>query len=386
MDARHIGRTIRQLGLLQIDYVNVLVPAHYQVLFSRLGPYRRSQLDDLVYRRRAFTEHWAHEASILPVERWPLFGHRRATHRVRPYSFETFLEERPDYVAWVLEEVRRRGPLAADEMPEQEGIPRRIVGSWFGSVSRAVLEAHFGRGVLAVARRRSDLGRVYDLTERVIPPEHHGREVGRDEAARAAAVGRPVARHRHRQRPGRLLSDADPGGQARSRRTGGGRRDPPVARRRLAGTGLSPPRARLPARIDASSLLSPFDPVVWHRPRAARCSISITGSRSSSRVPSDGGVVMSCRSCSEIASWPAFDLKVDRAGRRLLVLAAFLEPHARPDPVVTALAAELETWARWLGLDSVVVVENRGDLAKKLADAVRLHTARHDLARADSWE
>jgi uncharacterized protein YcaQ len=63
----HIRRTIRQLGLLQIDYVNVLVPAHYQVLFSRLGPYKRSRLDDLIYRRREFTEQWAHEASIVPV-------------------------------------------------------------------------------------------------------------------------------------------------------------------------------------------------------------------------------------------------------------------------------------------------------------------------------
>ena len=67
-----LRRTIRQLGLLQIDYFNVLAPAQYQVLFSRLGPYKESLLDDLVYRRREFTEHWAHEASIIPVETWPL--------------------------------------------------------------------------------------------------------------------------------------------------------------------------------------------------------------------------------------------------------------------------------------------------------------------------
>src|SRR5262249_57123319 len=72
VDAGHLGRTIRQLGLLQIDFVNVLLPAHYQVPFSRVGPYERSRLDDLVYRQRQFTEQWAHEASILPVESWPL--------------------------------------------------------------------------------------------------------------------------------------------------------------------------------------------------------------------------------------------------------------------------------------------------------------------------
>src|SRR5262249_22821472 len=83
VDARQFRRTIRQLGLLQIDYVNVLAPAHYQVLFARLGPYERAYLDDLVYRRREFMEQWAHEASILPVESWPLLRHRMEAHRVR---------------------------------------------------------------------------------------------------------------------------------------------------------------------------------------------------------------------------------------------------------------------------------------------------------------
>ena len=90
---RDLRRTIRQLGLLQIDYVNVLVPAHYQVPFSRLGPYEKSHLDDLVYRRREFTEQWAHEASIVPVESWPLLRHRMESHRVRPWEFEAFLDQ-----------------------------------------------------------------------------------------------------------------------------------------------------------------------------------------------------------------------------------------------------------------------------------------------------
>ncbi|MBI3667370.1 MAG: YcaQ family DNA glycosylase [Acidobacteria bacterium] len=184
VETRHLRRTIRQLGLVQIDYVNVLAPAHYQVLFSRLGPYETSLLDDLVYRRREFTEQWAHEASILPVESWPLFRHRMETHRVRPYGFERFMEQHADYVDWVLEEVRARGPLTADDLPEPEGIPRRIPGAWFGTVPRAVLEAHFGRGALAVAGRRPDLARVYDLAERVLPPEHYRRHVELEEAQR----------------------------------------------------------------------------------------------------------------------------------------------------------------------------------------------------------
>src|SRR5574341_1371795 len=101
---RELRRGLRQLGLLQVDHVNVLAPAHYQVPFSRLGPYDRSLLDDLVYRRRELTEQWAHEASILPMESWPLLCHRMETHRVRPWGFERFLERNPDYAARVLDE------------------------------------------------------------------------------------------------------------------------------------------------------------------------------------------------------------------------------------------------------------------------------------------
>ncbi|MBI3696159.1 MAG: YcaQ family DNA glycosylase, partial [Acidobacteria bacterium] len=180
----HLRRAIRQLGLLQLDYVNVLVPAHYQVLFSRLGPYQKSLLDDVVYRRREFTEQWAHEASILPMETWPLLRHRMETHRVRPHGFELFMERHPDYVDLVLDQVRARGPLAAGDLAEPPGLPRRIPGAWFGTVPRATLEAHFGSGKLAVADRRPDLSRVYDLAERVIPPQHHHRKVEREEAQR----------------------------------------------------------------------------------------------------------------------------------------------------------------------------------------------------------
>jgi len=117
----HLRRAIRRLGVLQVDFVNVLAPAHYQV-FSRLGPYDKTLFDDLVYRRREFTEQWAHEASILPVATWPLLRYRMENYRVRPYGFEKFMETRQDYVGWVLEQVRARGPLTADDLAGPEVI------------------------------------------------------------------------------------------------------------------------------------------------------------------------------------------------------------------------------------------------------------------------
>ncbi len=251
---------------MQIDYVNVLVPAHYQVPYSRLGPYEKSQLDNLVYHRREFTEQWAHEASIVPVESWPLLRHRMESHRVRPWGFESFLEQNTEYVAWVLDEVRTRGPIAADDVPEREGVARRLPGTWVGTVPRAVLEVHFARGILAVAQRRTDFSRTFDLTERLIPGEHHGRQIGREEAqrellrlaARAHGVGTaddladyyrmkvPEARPR--------LAELVESGELHVVRVEGWRQPAYLHR-----------EARLPKQIEAATLLSPFDPVIWHR-------------------------------------------------------------------------------------------------------------------------
>jgi uncharacterized protein len=371
VSARDLAGTIRRMGLLQIDYVNVLAPAQYQVLFSRLGPYERSRLDDLIYRGREFTEQWAHEASIVPVETWPLLRHRMETHRVRPYGFEKFMARSPGYVERVLDEVGARGPLTADDLADPEDVPRKMAGdAWIGTVPRAVLEAHFGRGLLAVTERRSNFARVFDLAERVLPLQHHGRRVDREEAQRellrlaARSCGIATAddladyyRMPVREARPRIVELVE-SGELREVRVAGWRAPCYLYR-----------EARMPRRIAAATLLSPFDPVVWYRPRTARlfefeyrieiyvpaekrrwgyyCLPFLLGDRLVGRV----------------------DLKADRAGRRLLVLAAYVELHHDPGVVAKALARELQTMARWLGLDSVAV-ERKGNLARELKAAL----------------
>src|SRR5438105_4025740 len=95
--ARHIAATIRSLGLVQIDCVNVLVPAHYQVLFSRLGPYDRAAFDRVAYGSGEFTEQWAHEASIIPVSMWPLLRYRMDLARFDNWGFTAVVRRRPEY-------------------------------------------------------------------------------------------------------------------------------------------------------------------------------------------------------------------------------------------------------------------------------------------------
>jgi uncharacterized protein YcaQ len=292
-------------------------------------------------------------------------------HRVRPYGFESFLEENPDYVARVLHEVRTRGPLTADDLPEPEGVGRRIPGSWFGSFPRAVLEAHFGCGALAVADRRPNFARAYDLAERVLPAEHHRRQVGREEAqrellrlaARAHGIGTagdladyyrmPIREARPR------LTELVEARELREVRVEGWR-EPAYLH----------PNAQLPTRINGRALLSPFDPVVWYRPRAAR--LFDFDYRIEIFVPQEkrrwGYYVLPFLLGDRLVA--RIDAKADRRERRLLVLAAYLEPEAEPGTVAEALTTELRTLAGWLGLHSVVV-GRRGGFARSLASAVR---------------
>jgi uncharacterized protein YcaQ len=365
----HIRRTIRRLGLLQIDYVNVLGPSHYHVLFSRLGPYPKSHLDDLVYRRREFTEHWAHEASILPVESWPLLRHRMDAHRVRPYGFEKVMACLPEYVAWILDQVRTRGPICAEELPEPEGEDRRMPGAWV-TVPRAVLEAHFGRGLLAIADRRPNFARAFDLAERVLAAEHRERKVDPEaaqrqllaQAARASGVATAADladyyRMSMREARPRIAELLETGEVTEVKIEGW--RDPAYLHR----------EAHLPRRIDAQALLSPFDPVVWFRPRAAR--LFDFDYRVEIFIPQSqrkwGFYVLPFLLGDRLVG--RVDLKADRTNRCLRVLSAHLEPHSDPKAVAPALALELRTLASWLSLESVAV-ENHGDLAPQLEKAI----------------
>jgi hypothetical protein len=234
-----------------------------------------------------------------------------------------------------------------------------------------VLEAYFGQGELAVAERRPNFARVFDLAERLIPPEHHRRRVDREEAqrellqlaARSHGVGTAADLADYYRM---LLRDARPrlaelvaSGELREARVEGWR-EPAYLHR----------QAQLPRRIEAAALLSPFDPVIWFRPRAAR--LFAFDYRFEIFVPQVkrkwGCYVLPFLLGDRLVA--RVDLKADRVGRRLLVLSAHLESGVEPDSIADALAAELGVLAAWLDLDSISV-GRRGNVARPLAVAVR---------------
>ena len=402
-NADDLRRVIDRLGLLQIDYVNVLVPAQYQVPFSRLGAYDRASLDTLVYRapEREFTEMWAREASIVPIAHWPLLRYRMDQQDRRYRAFTQFLDKYPDYSKSVLEEIRKRGALAASELPEVDGSRGRSKGFWGWSQARCVVEALFMRGQVSVTDRRgSNNARICDLTERVIPRALLERTVERGEAirgllrlaTRAHGIGTVSdfadyfrLRIREAQRHVAELVEA---GDLREVRVEGWReqaylhKDAEAAaasgRSRLSGSSGSSGTSERSGSSGRSrpeplaALLSPFDPLVWNRARIARLFdfdyvLEIWVPAAKRRW---GYYVLPFLFEERLAA--RVDLKADRDAGVLRVISSYLEPHAQPkrDAVAHALAAELQTMAAWLGL-SGVQIGRRGDFARTLGAAAR---------------
>ena len=373
VNAGHLRRLIRQIGLIQIDSVSILCPAHYQVPFSRLGPYDRSRLDDLIYNRRELTEQWAHEASIVPVEHWPLIRHHLGAHERRWGALDKFMKAHADYAERVLEEVRTRGPVVAGDIDEPDGTRGKGGGWWGWTRAKATLEGHFSRGTIAIADRRSaGFARAYDLAERIVPDEYRSRVMTREEAqrelVRIAARANGVAtaadladyyRMAPREARQRVVELAE-AGELREMRVEGWR-----------DVAYLHANAKLPRSVKASTLLSPFDPLIWYRKRAER--LFGFDYRIEIYVPKEkrkyGYYVLPFLHDGRLSG--RVDLKADRASGNLLVFGAYAEQHADRESLVPALATELRAMAGWLGLQDVRV-SKRGNIARALVSALRV--------------
>jgi uncharacterized protein YcaQ len=365
IDVRHVRRVVDHVDLLQIDAVQTVERSQYLPLFSRLGPYPRALLDDVAYRRRELYEAWAHEACLIPVDRWPALGERRGHWSSRRAA--RLQREWPGYLARVRDEVAERGPLAVGDLSD----PGERTGPWWGwSPGKAALEALFAWGEVAVADRQGQTRR-YDLTERVLPADVLARPrldrtaayreliLAAADALGVATAGDLLDYHRLHLPSGRpvvaalaaegLLEPVEVAGW-----------DRPAFRA---------PGARLPRRIDAVALLTPFDPLVFCRPRAER--LFDFHYRLELYVPADqrryGYFVMPFLLGDQLVA--RVDVKADRDAGVLRVPGAFTEPGHDAAAIAGALAGELDALAEWLGLDGVAVAGDQ-PLAAAVARAL----------------
>ncbi len=348
-----LRRVMRRVRLLQIDSVNVLERAHYLPAFSRLGPYRRELLDAASQRapRRLF-EYWGHEASLIGVELQPLLRWRmERAGRDAWGGMRRIVEERPELVARVLEEVRERGPVSASELTAGER-PRRSGPWWDWSDSKRALEWLFWSGQVTAARRRR-FERLYDLPERVLPaavvsaPTPPADEAQRELlriASRALGVAaerdlRDYFRMAAAEAKPRIAELVDAGELVAVEVEGWGRTQ-----------GYADPAARIPRRVEAAALIGPFDSLIWERDRVRR--IFGFDYRLEIYVPKPqrrhGYYVLPFLLGDRLVA--RVDLKADRGAGRLLVRALHLEPGA-PAETLGRLADELEALAGWLELE-----------------------------------
>ncbi len=369
-DVRHFRRVIDSLGLLQLDYVNVLMPAQFLVLWSRLGAYERKRLERFIYDKREYTEQWAHEASIVPASSWPLLEYRRQSYKIHKSNPLRQLRGRKAYLDAVLKQVQANGALTANDLPPAPG-PKRNPGDWHRSMPRRALEYHFARGDLAVSDRLPNFQRVYDLPERILPREYLDTTLSvsdaKTELLKLASRAFGVA----------TLHDLADYYRISPRAAA------PLVQNLVEEGELSPVRvegwseqaylssaARLPRSIAGVSLLSPFDPVVWFRPRAER--LFDFHYRIEIYVPAAkrrwGYYVLPFRVGDRIVG--RVDLKADRKVKQLLVLNAHEEDSVDIDNCCEGLANELHALKDWLGLDTISV-EHNNLFSKRLGQMVR---------------
>ena len=353
---RPFDAALEHLHVLQIDSVNVFARSHYLPIFSRNGGYATENLDQHLWRSGEFTEYWAHEAAFIPLKDRGLFAWRmddfRALHRSNGRAAK--LEK-------TVNEVRRRlrdgGPQFVSDL---ETHPRESRGPWWDwSDTKHAVELLFAWGE-AVSTGREGFRRKYALAEQVLKPEHllvvDRTDAQRQLVSRAAkslgvATLADLADY-HRLKRGEALAavrELEASGVLESVKvegwhTAAGKPEPAWIHH----------EARVPGRLAPDALLTPFDPVVWFRPRAERLfnfhyRIEIYTPKEKRKY---GYYCLPLMVGGKLVG--RLDLKADRSRNVLIVQAAWQEPNA-PARTTEAAQALLIQAARWQGLNEVIV-------------------------------
>ena len=358
-DKAALLETIRRMGALQIDTIQVVARSPYLVLWSRLGSYDPRWLDELLAEGELF-EYWSHAACFLPIEHYPLYRHRMLAFGRRHATAADWIDAHRDDMDRVLAQVRAHGAVRSLDFARPDG---HGAGWWNWTPDKRALELLHSTGELMIARRQN-FQRVYDLRERVLPAWVDAEPI--DEAAarrqlallatRALGVVRPrwladYFRTSKRGNDALLASLADEGALIPARVDGWD--GPAYVHPDHAALAANPPRPTL------TTLLSPFDPLVWDRERARamfgfdyaiECYTPATRRRYgyfTLPILRRGALV------------GRLDAKAHRRERRFEVRALYLEPGVEPaDDLVADVAGALRECADWHATPEVVVLRS----------------------------
>jgi uncharacterized protein YcaQ len=364
-----VAGMLRRVSAVQLDTISVLARSHELVPYARLGPVGREAVERAYWPAGTATtfEYWAHAACVLPLADWPYYGWRRRAIAARGQRWHQVSEQA---CATVLGRLRDEGPLTATQLGGAKG-----GGPWWDwSEVKIAAEWLLDTGQ-AVCVRRTGWRRVYDLPERVIPQSLLDADPS-DAQCLAYLVGTV----------GRALGVATHADFIEYQRLGKQMRTAAVLDEAAAAAGLTPVTVSNgkrpvrgwadPAALDwlaaggrgthRTTLLSPFDSLMWDRKRAER----IFGYRHvfEPYVPKEkrerGYFTMPLLAGGQIAGW----VDPGRSGRTLVAKNVFIERPAAVAPMARALAEA----ARWVGCETVHIERvSPAPLAQPLLTALK---------------
>jgi uncharacterized protein YcaQ len=348
---RHVDALISRLGVIQIDSVNVLVRSQELPLFSRLGNHNRNAIPKATEQQKLF-EYWGHEAAHLPVEIHPLFRWKMEAARLgkaKHWGLTSFYDDNKAFVKRMLKHVEKNGPTTSRELSTRT----EKKGTWWDwDEAKVALEYLFLTGQLMSRGRGTDFARIYDTPERVLTPkilnaptpsEHDARKqlLVRSAIAQGVATASDLADY-YRQKPVAikpLIAELVEEGELHAVVVDGWTEKAFVHR-----------SAKPPKQLHATALLSPFDSLVWCRPRNERLfnfhyRIEIYTPKEKRKF---GYYVLPFMMNGEMVG--RVDLKADRASSKLLVHSVHTEKGVKRSEINDALNTELCTMASWLEL------------------------------------
>ncbi|GAA2722467.1 winged helix-turn-helix domain-containing protein [Actinocorallia aurantiaca] len=334
---------LRALGAVQLDTISVLARSHELIPYARLGAVGRAAVEEAYWGRGTSFEYWSHAACVLPIEEWPLFAFRRREYARRGHRWHR-MEDKERSCALVARRLLEEGPLTASDLGGNS-VPG---GTWWDwSESKIAIEWLLDVGDVVCVERRG-WKRVYDLAERAIPEELR-RDEPDDETCLTALVAQA----------GRALGVATRSDLADYHRLRGAQVD-----RVMEGTGLVPVRVEgwgRPAWADPAALqspprgrhrttlLSPFDSLVWDRPRTER--IFGFTHRLEAYVPKDKRVHGYFAMPLLVGGRLVGRVDPAREGSTLVARQISLDGPGHVEPALRAL----EEAAGWVGCDAVRV-------------------------------
>ena len=353
---RHVDALISRLGVIQIDSVNVLVRSQELPLFARLGNHDRKAIPKATEQQKLF-EYWGHEAAHLPVDLHPLFRWKMdaaRTGKVTHWGLTSFYEDNKAFVKRTLKHVATNGPTTSRELSTRT----EKKGTWWDwDEAKVALEYLFLTGQLMSRGRGTDFARIYDTPERVLPQriidaatpsEYDARKqlLVRSAIAQGVATARDLADY-YRQKLATvkpLIAELVEEGELREVTVDGWTEKAFVHR-----------NAKLPKQLHATALLSPFDSLVWCRPRKERLfdfhyRIEIYTPKEKRKF---GYYVLPFMMDGQMVG--RVDLKADRASSKLLAHSVHTEKGVKRSAINEDLNAELAALASWLGLEQVQI-------------------------------